>query len=324
MNTLQQNIVYNKIKERIENMQTGKMVRAYSIKEVSKKINIPTGTIRQWEKDLNGLLVIQRTKQGARFFTENEINLLKKVKEMREQNVSKEMIRTLLQKHFANHSEHTSESFETGLSVPSVEQNERELPSQLHASEVYSIMDLYKQDIVNEIKQELTFNQQQITDNLKAEIASSSLHSIKEISKSIQRANDKRKGELLTLSSAISEASEHTSESFEALSEQVAASSQDTFERITEKLNETSAFTTKEHHTTWKKVSRTMTDSRRDVKRLIGTLETKQDTILNKVNELQQSAQEIRDREEAFQGMLSTYREVAAGKAKRKSWWRWW
>lgn len=207
------------MKERIENMQTSKMVRAYSIKEVSKKINIPTGTIRQWEKDLNGLLVIPRTKQGARFFTENEINLLKKVKEMREQNVSKEMIRTLLQKHFANHSEHTSESFETRLPVPSIEQNERELPSQLHASDVYSIMDLYKQDIVNEIKQELTFKQQQLTENLKAEIASSSLHSIKEISKSIQRANDKRKGELLALSNAISEASEHTSESFEALSE---------------------------------------------------------------------------------------------------------
>jgi len=57
---------------------------------------------------------------------------------------------------------------------------------------------------------------------------------------------------------------------------------------------------------------------------MVGTLEAKQETILNKVSELQQSTEEIRDREEAFQGMLSSYREVAAAKTKRKNWWKWW
>ncbi|MGG0719316.1 MerR family transcriptional regulator [Robertmurraya massiliosenegalensis] len=305
-------------------MQTNKMVRAYSIKEVSKKINIPTGTIRQWEKDLNGLLVIPRTKQGARFFTENEIDLLKKIKEMREQNVSKDMIRSLLQKHFASNSEPSSETVETGLSVPLVENNEKESHPQLSESDVYSIMDMYKQDIVNEIKQELTYNQQQITENLKTEIASSSLHSIKEISKSIQRANDKRKGELQELSSVINQVSEQSSESFEALSEHVSSSSQDTFEKIAKKMHDTSILTSRDHNTNWKKVSKTVTDSKRDLKRMVGTLEAKQETILNKVSELQQSTEEIRDREEAFQGMLSSYREVAAAKTKRKNWWKWW
>lgn len=310
--------------ERIETMQTNKMVRAYSIKEVSKKINIPTGTIRQWEKDLNGLLVIPRTKQGARFFTENEINLLKKIKEMREQNVSKDMIRSLLQKHFASSSEPPSETVETGLSVPDVDSTEEELQPQLSEADVYSIMDMYKQDIVNEIKQELTYNQQQITENLKSEIASSSLHSIKEISKSIQRANDKRKGELQELSSVIHHVSEQSSESFETLSEHVSLSSQDTFEKIAKKMQDASNITSREQNTNWNKVSKTVSESKRDLKRMVGTLEAKQETILNKVSELQQSTEEIRDREEAFQGMLSSYREVAAAKTKRKNWWKWW
>ena len=80
-------------------MNNSQILRAYSINEVSKKINIPTGTIRQWEKDLEGLLIIPRTKQGARYYTENEITLLNKIKEMREQNISKGMIRSLLEKH---------------------------------------------------------------------------------------------------------------------------------------------------------------------------------------------------------------------------------
>ena len=80
-------------------MNNRQILRAYSINEVSKRINTPSGTIRQWEKDLEGLLVIPRTQQGARYYTDNEINILHKIKEMRSQNISKGMIRSLLEKH---------------------------------------------------------------------------------------------------------------------------------------------------------------------------------------------------------------------------------
>src|SRR6476620_9765323 len=96
-------------------MTNKQIVRAYSINEVSQKLNIPTGTIRQWEKDLNGLLAIPRTQQGARYYTEHEIKTLAKVKEMREQNVSKGMIRTLLEKYLNHHSEPHSESLEMAI-----------------------------------------------------------------------------------------------------------------------------------------------------------------------------------------------------------------
>ena len=54
-------------------MHNRQILRAYSIKEVSQKISTPTGTIRQWEKDLNGILVFSAYAAGCRYYTDNEI-----------------------------------------------------------------------------------------------------------------------------------------------------------------------------------------------------------------------------------------------------------
>lgn len=106
-------------------MNNRQILRAYSIKEVSKMINTPTGTIRQWEKDLDGLLVIPRTQQGARYYTDQEINILKKIKEMRNQNISKGMIRNLLEKHLKDEAgEPDSESSSEILTTPTLPSKE--------------------------------------------------------------------------------------------------------------------------------------------------------------------------------------------------------
>lgn len=301
-------------------MHNNKVVKAYSIKEVSKKVNIPTGTIRQWEKDLNGLLIIPRTKQGARFFTDHEISLLKKIKEMREQNVSKEMIRTLLQRHFSEVSEPPSEAFETSLPAAQIETNAT-IPSPVE--DFHMLINEYKKELVSEIKQEMLFSQQQIVEDLKKELASSSLHSIKEISKSIQRANDKRKAEIQDISGAIMNVSEQTSESFDILAEQVAKSSQDTYERISKKVVETTKSSNKENHASLKRIARNLNESKKDIERLVSSLEVNQNSLLDTMHELKQSTEEIQHREEVFQGMLASYREAASAKAK-KNWWKIW
>lgn len=302
-------------------MQNNKVTKAYSIKEVSKKVNIPTGTIRQWEKDLNGLLIIPRTKQGARFFTEHEINLLLKIKEMREQNVSKDMIRSLLQKHFSEVSEPHSESFETSLPPAQIETSET-TPTPVQDFQV--VINEYKKELVNEIKQEIMFSQQQIVEDLKNELASSSLHSIKEISKSIQRANDRRKAELQDISGAILNVSEQTSESFDNLADQVAKTSQDTYEKISKKVTETTKSSNKENHASLKRISRNLNESKKEIERLVSALEDNQNNLLDTMHELKLSTQEIQHREEVFQGMLASYREAASAKAKKKVWWKIW
>lgn len=306
-------------------MQSNKVFKAYSIKEVSKKINIPTGTIRQWEKDLKGLLIIPRTKQGARFFTEQEINLLIKIKEMREQNVSKEMIRTLLQKHFSEVSEHPSESFETSLAAPQIEvEVEAEANAPTPVEDFHVLINEYKKELVHEIKKEIAFSQKQIVEDLKNELASSSLHSIKEISKSIQRANDKRKAELHEISKAVTNVSEQTSESFDLLADQVANSSQDAYEKVSKRIVESTKASNKEYHSNFKKISRNLNESKKEIEKLVSSLEMNQSNLLDTMNELKQSTEEIQHREDLFQGMLASYREAASAKAKKKNWWKIW
>src|SRR5690606_34709263 len=87
-----------------------------------KKLSVPSGTLKQWEKDLDGLLVIPRSKQGARFYTDYEINLLKTVKQMRDKNLSQKMIRELMGKYLENSSEIGSETLETSLMPVSSEE----------------------------------------------------------------------------------------------------------------------------------------------------------------------------------------------------------
>src|SRR5689334_20092180 len=72
-------------------------LRTYTLKETSKIINVPTSTIKQWEKDLDGLLTIPRSQQGARIYSEIEIDLLLEIKNLVDNHLSKKEIREKLQ-----------------------------------------------------------------------------------------------------------------------------------------------------------------------------------------------------------------------------------
>ncbi|MEW4282107.1 MerR family transcriptional regulator [Priestia koreensis] len=73
-------------------------MQAYTMKEAAKKIKVPPRIIKQWEKDLEGLLLIPRTKQGARFYTDAELLFLKELKELYSKKYSKEEIQSYVRK----------------------------------------------------------------------------------------------------------------------------------------------------------------------------------------------------------------------------------
>lgn len=107
-------------------------------------------------KGFGGLLIISRTKQGARYFTDQEISLLVKIKEMRDKNLSKEMIRELLQKHLHQNSEPDSETIETSL-LPVSENNTPQNPenSDDEFNNFLEAMEAFKESLLNEIKSEI-------------------------------------------------------------------------------------------------------------------------------------------------------------------------
>lgn len=69
-----------------------------TIQQLSKTLDIPKPTLRFWEKELEGLIVPNRTSGGQRRYTEDHIALLKEIKELRNSGKSLNEIKT----HFNN------------------------------------------------------------------------------------------------------------------------------------------------------------------------------------------------------------------------------
>lgn len=72
-------------------------MKTYTQKEVSKLLGVPVGTMKRWEKDLEELLTVPRTKQGARYYTEFEITFLQKVKDLRQSSSMEKIKLSLLE-----------------------------------------------------------------------------------------------------------------------------------------------------------------------------------------------------------------------------------
>ncbi|MGX2959889.1 MerR family transcriptional regulator [Peribacillus sp. JNUCC 23] len=304
-------------------MNNSQILRAYSINEVSKQINIPTGTIRQWERDLQGLLIIPRTKQGARYYTEKEITLLNKIKEMREQDVSKGMIRSLLKKHMKNDSEPTSESFE--MTIQPAEETSIQTSQSRQTDnmlEFNTALETFKENLLSEIKNEMVVSRNVLIEEIKNEFINASFQTVEDISKSIQRSDDKRKVEVHAISEMVMKASERTSETFATLSGDIVKDSKATFEKLSKRMDLTVKVAEIENQNVLEKVSQTVNEAKDDIRHITQSFDTRQDDLIESLNELKQSTGEIQKIEEVFKVMISTYRDAAATKEKKKKWWQ--
>lgn len=306
--------------------------RTYSLKEVAKKLKLTTGMIRQWEKDFAGLLIIPRSKQGSRYFTENEITLLKKIKELREQNMSKAMIHSMLEQQMQLQSDEAIEEIEEQSSYVSYEPLDMEVPQQeitlitnewqtIHPEQFQLTIEQFKQELLDDIKSEILHSRQTIVDEIKSEIQHSSLHTVKELSKSIQRSNDKRKADVTEISSLIKYAAKQNAETLSAVSEGLLQDAQSNYQQMIKKLQETAKTTEKSNKMILQKVTQTVKDSQEELKHVAQNFDTQQDYLIESINDLKQSKEEIEKREAIFQSMLATYREVAAAKNRKKKWW---
>ena len=294
-------------------MKDNQILRAYSIKEVSRRINVPAGTIRQWEKDLNGILIIPRSKQGARFYTEVEIAILKRIKEMRDKNLSKEIIKDMLQKHLNQEkqpvSEPPSERSETSLAVV-------EKPAEPKMEEFLVAMDDYKNRLIKEMSAELRNNRHLVIEEVKKEISQGSLDTIKGLSKTIQRSNIKTNGELRKLSLNVSKASERTSETFGALTTSIAKSSEGAFESFSKRISEAAA---DGYRDLLADLSASVTEAQQEIKNVSEAMYQDREQYFETMNnELDQYRSDIRQREEAFKQMVMSFRDAAPTKEIEK------
>lgn len=323
------------------------LMKTYTLKEVSKKINVSPGTLRKWEQDFEDLLDIPRTKQGARIYTDLEIELLLEIKQMADKKVSKEAIRQEIQKieepedvEIPAMQEDSSEMFleevmpsepELSLDIPLEKSSapDHEIPLETVADEAitpvpieeiamkntelfFEAMETYKKTFLSEVKDEIrSVMRKEVLDEVRKEITKGTYVTVKSISDSIYKSTENTKAEIQELSDSVEKISEETTDSLKQLANKVTHASLETSEEIfslSKQLSETS-----------EELSHYVDVTNNEISGLAEAI-TKDREIL--IEERNQYRNEVTQRELAFQQMLTNFRDVAAAKEKR--WWKFW
>jgi DNA-binding transcriptional MerR regulator len=286
-------------------------MKTFTLKEVSKKINVPPATLRKWEKDLEEVLVIPRAKQGARLYTDLEINLLLEIKEMTANKYTNQMIIESFQKKMTPPVEEETNAPLAIVSdtITSIPNNETEIQT---ADQFFDAMDTYKQTFLNEVKDEIrSVLRKEVVEEFRKEISKGTLVTVKTLSDSIYKSSAHTQAELEEISDQIEQVSERTTERLRYLSDSITHASIETSEEIYTLSKQLSEST--------EELANYVTSTHSEITNLAETIESERED--SKI-EREQYLHEIRQREAAFQNMLSSFRDVAA--AKEKKWWKFW
>ncbi|MDQ0268306.1 MerR family transcriptional regulator [Cytobacillus purgationiresistens] len=312
------------------------IMQAYTINEVSKNLNVPPGTLRQWEKDLKGILIVPRSKNGARFYTEEEIQLLSTVKDMRSQNLSQKMIRKLLKQHLEtsqNDSEGASETIETSLKPIQQEQPLHPKEDTGNMEQFMAAMETFKDHLLIEIKNEIrTGIKKEVIDEMKKEISKSSLHTVKSLSDSIYKSNEKTKAELEGMTDQLQLTTQQSTDAFETLAKRVAKQSKRTTDQIhyiSNKIEESSEASSEEFKTMIHYISSsaevTGTEFSAEISTLKDSMNADRDIYFETMKkEHEEYLHRLREREDAFNDMIVSFRNAAATTESQKTWWQFW
>jgi DNA-binding transcriptional MerR regulator len=309
-------------------------MKTYTLKEVSKKINVAPGILRQWEKDFDELLEIPRSKQGARIYTDVEIDFLLEIKQMAAKKLSKVSIREQLLKG----PELDIEVPNTQVSVSEVQvEDEAELENVTIPKEIplevisdtlpvvavdnevfnntdlfFEAMETYKKNFLSEVKEEIrNVVRKEVVEEVKKEIYKGTYHTVKALSDSIYKSSESTKADIQELSDSLEKASDNTAQSLQYLSKSIANVSIDTTEEI---------FT----------LSKQLSETTEELAHYVDVTNTEISTLTEAITkdrefyleERNQYRHDISQRELAFQQMLTSFRDVAA--AKDKKWWKFW
>jgi DNA-binding transcriptional MerR regulator len=289
-------------------------VRTCTLKEVSKIINVSASLIKQWEKDLSGLLTIPRSKQGARIYSEIEIDKLLEIKNWQAANLGKAEIREILQKQ-QTPSIPANDSLETAFSAILDEDEVPEGPSEIsqwNKDQFFLAMDQYKKTFLNEVKNEIrSVVRTEVVDEVKKEISKGNLFMSKSFSDSLYKASANMQEDIKELSFTVQKATDLTDKTLskmeKAISEQSLETSEE-FYSISRQLAETS-----------EELSHYINAANIEINALTEAIDNQREYFME---DREKFRHEIRQREIAFQGMLSSFREAAA--TKEKKWWKFW
>ncbi|MEK5380892.1 MerR family transcriptional regulator [Niallia sp. FSL W8-0635] len=311
-------------------------MKAYTLREASKKLTTTPTKLKQWEKDLQGIIVIPRTKTGARIYTEKEITLLHEVKnlykEKRKTAEVKETLTMLINRPVKKESleEKIIEQNEnTALEVPEKntnDTNESNYPNTVEQNFrlLLSSLENYKQDFLEEVKGE-------IRNGIKKEV-------LETITKEIQAGNEET---IHHITNTVSKTQEKTSEQLEEFSDLLHTNTEKTateYEEIHTKIKKLSQIS-KAERKTYSKQWTSNVSSAKEIKSMIENLSKSNEELNKTVEQLNENDQyfietlrlereqmnkEIKQRERNFQELVQTFRHTAVSHEKKRQWWKIW
>ncbi|KOP82763.1 MerR family transcriptional regulator [Cytobacillus solani] len=302
------------------------MNKSYAIKEAAKKLSVSPGKLRQWEKELDGLLAIPRTKQGARYYTDDEMSLLETIKQLYDKSLSKDMIRGIIEKDFQL--QKVSNTAEATL-LPVRSEKVESSTSNNDIDEFLAAMKSWKDEIIDDVRDEIRHGvRKEVIDEVKKEILKGSVHTVKSLSDSIYKSNERTIAEIDHLSEDIHKISEHTSEKLVTLSKRIAKSSKGTTEQIrnlAHRVADSSEAAAEEFKTMIHYISSSAEVTHTEISALIETLNTDREIYLETIHrEREEYWRDVNQREVMFQDMILSFRSAAAGEEKKETWWKFW
>jgi DNA-binding transcriptional MerR regulator len=330
-------------------------MRTFTLKEVSKKINVKPATLKKWEEELEEFLDIPRTKQGARIYSQVEIDLLLEIKELHDKKLNTTMILQTLRGE--TDIENVISELEEEIYLPDeivAEYDEELSQSEEEISEASVDISELEEEIPERKAQELAIAAQEVTPVPNEELAIKNadeffdamnqykqtfLNEVKEEIRSVLRKEvvEEVKKEIAdgahytvnTISESITKSTETTKAEFQHLSGHLEKNAEQTTERLlylSKSIANASHETSEEIYTLSKQLSQSTEELAHFVDitntEIFNLSEAIEIDRLERGKERDQFRYDITQREAAFQDLLTSFRDVAA--AKEKKWWKFW
>ncbi|WP_078410332.1 MerR family transcriptional regulator [Priestia abyssalis] len=209
------------------------MVQTNTVGKLAKKLKVEKRMILQWEEEFRDFLEVKRGANNTRIFSENDVQLLREIKQLTLQNMESNKIKEhLLQKTAPVEPE--TPATEQSLTAPSkhVENVEAELVQVIqNYKDVFEALESFKQDLLQEVRE-----------GIRNEVRAEVLQEVKrEISKGVQQTAET----VETFASFMTQSSEQTAKELH----QIAKGNEQTVktvENVASAVKKSSAQTAKE------------------------------------------------------------------------------
>lgn len=315
----------------------------YSIHEASQKLTTSPKTLKQWENKFKEILVIPRTKNGARFYTDKELSLLLEVKNLFAEKKNTTEVKKTLSMILQPKEEKVVQASEP-VQMKSPEKDvsafaneiqivhnddlitkiDRDTEDNNQLQVLLSSLETYKQDFLHEVKQEIRNGiKQEVLETISTEIQAGKSETIEKLSSAFADHQQSAKEDIENIAEMVHTSTQKTTGDYESIKTNIRKLSQiSKAERKTYSKQWTAATTsTKEIKSMMEHLSKSNSEINKTVEQL-----HKNDRMLMEAIQMEreQLAKDIKDREKNFQDLVHSFRQTAVAEPPKKTWWKIW